>query len=132
MVIRGVNRHEHDPTTGRTVSHDVVVQDLLLMKRYNVNAIRTSHYPNHPHFYDLCNYYGLYVCDEANHETHGLWDYFANHPDWTNALLDRAERMVNRDRNHPCIIIWSLGNEASYGFNHERMAESVFFILFLF
>jgi len=122
IYIRGVNRHEHDPTTGRVVDHDTDVQDILLMKRHNLNAVRTSHYPNHPHFYDLCDYYGIYICDEANHETHGLWSYFCNNPDYAKALLSRVERMVNRDRNHACVIIWSLGNEASYGSNHESMA----------
>jgi len=118
ILIRGVNRHEHDPDTGHVVSHESMVRDLRLMKQHNINAVRTSHYPNVPEWYDLCDEYGLYVIDEANIESHGA-QHLARDPDWREAHLDRTMRMVQRDKNHPCIIIWSLGNEAGDGPNFE-------------
>jgi beta-galactosidase/beta-glucuronidase len=121
--IQGVNRHEHDPLTGKAVSVESMRQDIVLMKRFNINTVRTSHYPNDPRWYDLCDRYGLYVIDEANIESHGLWDKPAKDPLWEKAFVDRGMRMVQRDRNHPCVIIWSLGNESGYGPNHDRMAE---------
>jgi len=123
IIIKGVNRHEHDPVMGRTVDEDLMVKDILLMKQFNVNAVRTSHYPNHPRWYELCNEYGLYVMDEANLESHAFWSKFTLDPVWRPAFLDRAKRMVLRDVNHPSIIFWSLGNEAGYGPNHDAMAE---------
>ena len=93
------------------------------MKKFNINAVRTSHYPNHPRWYELCDEYGIYVMDEANIESHYFWSKFTKDPKWENAFLDRAKRMVYRDVNHPSIIIWSLGNEAGYGPNHEIMAN---------
>lgn len=123
IIIKGVNRHEHDPVMGRTVDEDLMVKDILLMKQFNVNAVRTSHYPNHPRWYELCNEYGLYVMDEANLESHAFWSKFTLDPVWRTAFLDRAKRMVLRDVNHPSIIFWSLGNEAGYGPNHDAMAE---------
>ncbi|MCC9075631.1 DUF4981 domain-containing protein [Litorilinea aerophila] len=123
LVIRGVNRHEHDPDTGHTVTVASMVQDIRLMKQFNLNAVRTSHYPNDPRWYELCDYYGIYLIDEANLESHGVWDRLAKDPAWEQAFLARAAAMVARDRNHPSVIIWSLGNESGYGPNHDAMAE---------
>ena len=123
IIIKGVNRHEHDPNMGRTVDENLMVKDILLMKQFNVNAVRTSHYPNHPRWYELCNEYGLYVMDEANLESHAFWSKFTLDPVWRPAFVDRAQRMVLRDVNHPSIIFWSLGNEAGYGPNHDAMAN---------
>lgn len=119
---KGVNRHEHDPRTGHTVSVESMVQDIRLMKQFNINAVRTCHYPNDPRWYDLCDRYGLYVIDEANVETHGVWEIPANDPAFREAFVDRVARMVERDKNHPCVVIWSLGNESGYGPNHDVMA----------
>ena len=128
VLLRGVNRHEMHPTRGHAVPPAAMVEDILLMKQHNVNAVRTSHYPDDPRWYDLCDRYGLYVIDEADLETHGFgyygdWGYLAKHPDWQEAFLDRAVRMVERDKNHPSVIMWSLGNESGYGPNHDAMAE---------
>mgnify|MGYP002640146277 CR=1 FL=1 len=123
IIIKGVNRHEHDPITGRTVSDESMIADIKLMKQFNINAVRTSHYPNHPRWYELCDEYGLYLYDEANLESHAFWSKFTLDPIWENAFLERAQRMVLRDVNHPSIIVWSLGNEAGYGPNHDVMAE---------
>ena len=123
LLIRGVNKHEHDPATGHTESLELVEKDLRLMKQHNFNAVRCSHYPHQPGFYDLCDRLGLYVVDEANIETHGLspMNRLSDDPAWAGAFLERVTRMVNRDFNHPCIIIWSLGNESGYGRNHDAM-----------
>jgi beta-galactosidase len=118
VLLKGVNRHEHDPDTGHTITVESMVQDILLMKRNNINSVRTSHYPNYPEWYELCDQYGLYVVDEANIESHGA-QHLAKDPAWLAAHLDRTERMVERDKNHPSIIIWSLGNEAGDGSNFE-------------
>ena len=119
VLFRGVNRHEHEPDTGHAVTFDGMVRDVELMKRHNFNAVRTSHYPNHPVFYQLCDEYGLYVIDEANIESHGLgYDpdrTTANKAEWIPAHLDRFQRMVVRDKNHPSIVTWSLGNEMGDG-----------------
>ncbi len=119
IYIKGVNRHETDPHTGHVVSRDLMLQDIKLMKQYNINAVRSSHYPNHPYWYDLCDKYGLYVIDEANIESHPLAiddnTQIGNELSWLPAHLDRTQRMYFRDRNHPSIIIWSLGNEAGHG-----------------
>lgn len=122
ILIKGVNRHEHDPETGHAVSVDSMIQDILLMKRGNINTVRTSHYPNHPIFYELCNRYGLYVINEANIESHGMGygeASLAKDPSWMEAHVDRVRRMVERDKNHPSVIIWSMGNEAGNGVNFE-------------
>jgi beta-galactosidase len=123
ITIKGVNRHEHEPETGRVVSEEYMVKDIQLMKRFNINAVRTSHYPNVPRWYELCDLYGLYVIDEANIESHGMGyepdKTLGNDPAWKEAHLDRTIRMVERDKNHPSIIIWSLGNEAGDGVNFE-------------
>jgi len=120
-----VNRHEHDPDHGRTVSEEMMIKDIMLMKQYNINAVRTSHYPNCPRWYELCDEFGIYLIDETNIETHELWSKLSKDPDWQNAYVDRVQRMVQRDKNHPSVIIWSLGNESGYGQNHEAMAEWV-------
>lgn len=122
VYIKGVNRHEHDPVTGRYVNIKLMEKDLSLMKRFNINAVRTSHYPNAPEWYDLCDQYGMYVVDEANIEAHGSDPYnpdktLANKREWRHAFMERTRRMVERDKNHPCIIGWSLGNETGYGEN---------------
>lgn len=126
LLIKGVNRHETDPATGRHVSRERMEQDVQIMKRLNVNTVRTSHYPNEPYMYELCNRYGLYVIDEANLETHGVRkEVPASKPEWTAAVIDRLESMVERDKNQPSIIIWSLGNEAGKGENFKIMQEWV-------
>jgi beta-galactosidase len=122
IYLKGVNRHEHDPLNGRYVTNDLMIKDIKLMKRFNINAVRTSHYPNAPEWYDLCDKYGLYVIDEANIEAHGSDPYnpektLADKKEWRLAFLERTQRMVERDKNHPCIIGWSLGNETGYGQN---------------
>ena len=122
VILFGVNRHDHHPETGKTVSEENMLEDILLMKRHNINAVRTAHYPNDPRFYDLCDQYGLYVMDEANIETHKMGSYISSLPEYAAQMLDRGIRMVERDKNHPCIISWSLGNEAGTGPNHEAMA----------
>ncbi|MFC5704723.1 beta-galactosidase [Aeromonas eucrenophila] len=127
LLIRGANRHEHDPALGHVVTPAAMEQDLLLMKRNNFNAVRCSHYPNHPDFYRLCDRLGLYVVDEANLETHGMspMGRLARDPAWSCAFLERVTRMVARDFNHPSIIIWSLGNESGYGAAHDAMYQWV-------
>jgi beta-galactosidase/beta-glucuronidase len=127
LEIRGVNRHDTHPDLGYAVSLESMIQDITLMKQHNINAVRTSHYPNDPRWLDLCDSYGLYVIDEADLETHGFGytdpDIPARRPEWREAFVDRARRMVERDKNHPSIIMWSLGNESGYGPNHDAMAE---------
>ena len=123
ILIKGVNRHDHDPVHGKAVPLEMMIQDAVLMKRHNINAVRTSHYPNDPRWLDLCDRYGLYVFDEANVESHGVWDRLAKDPTWKHAFMERAMRMVERDKNHPSVIVWSLGNESGYGPNHDAMAH---------
>ncbi|MEM0994753.1 MAG: glycoside hydrolase family 2 TIM barrel-domain containing protein, partial [Bacteroidota bacterium] len=122
VILFGVNRHDHDPKTGKAINRDRMLEDILLMKRNNINAVRTSHYPNDAIFYDLCDQYGLYVMDETNIETHASGNYISNRPEYAGQMLDRAIRMVERDKNHPSIISWSLGNESGTGPNHAAMA----------
>lgn len=121
VLIKGVNRHETDPLTGHTISKEAMLRDIKLMKLYNINAVRTSHYPNSEYWLDLCDQYGIYVVGEANIESHGMgYDItktMANRPTWVGAHLMRVQRMVERDKNHPAIVIWSMGNEAGNGFN---------------
>lgn len=124
VVIQGVNRHEWNPHRGRTLSRQDMIRDIRLMKRFNINAVRTSHYPNHPLWYDLCDEFGIYVFDEANMESHAFWDRFSMDPVWHPAMKDRAERMVYRDRNHPSVIAWSMGNESGYGPGHHLMIQA--------
>jgi beta-galactosidase len=123
ILIGGVNRHEHEPVRGHAVTVESMVEDILLMKRHNINGVRTSHYPNDPRWYELCDQYGLYVYDEANIESHGVWDQLAKDPSWKTAFMERGIRMVERDKNHPCVIVWSMGNESGYGPNHEALAD---------
>ncbi len=119
---RGVNRHEQSPSTGRVMTEESMLQDILLMKQANINAVRTCHYPNNPRWYELCDEYGLYVLDEADIEEHGLRGKLASDPEWNAAFMDRAIRMAVRDRNHPSIVFWSMGNEAGYGFNFASIS----------
>ena len=126
IKLKGVNYHSHHMDYGYYVPREVIESDIITMKKFNINAIRASHYPQDEFFYEMCNKYGMYVMDECNLETHGV--RFKNvpgsNPLWTNAVVDRMERMVLRDRNHPSIIIWSLGNEAGFGSNFDRMREA--------
>ncbi|CAA0808961.1 glycoside hydrolase family 2 protein [Striga hermonthica] len=127
VMIRGVNRHEHHPRLGKTNLESCMVQDLVLMKQHNINAVRNSHYPQHQRWYELCDLFGMYMIDEANIETHGFHlcsnvRHPTSEPVWASAMLDRVVGMVDRDKNHTCIISWSLGNEASYGPNHGALA----------
>ncbi|MCF7855633.1 MAG: hypothetical protein K9N51_12600, partial [Candidatus Pacebacteria bacterium] len=128
VIFKGVNRHDHDPERGKAVSMGKMLHDILLMKQHNINTVRTSHYPNDARFYDLCDYYGMYVVDEADVECHGMgaagdWNRLSNDPAWEAAYVDRMARMVERDKNHPSIVMWSLGNEAGCGRNHKAMAD---------
>ena len=127
ITIQGVNRHDTHPDLGHAVSFESMVKDVTLMKQHNINAVRTSHYPNDPRWLDLCDRYGLYVVDEADLECHGFGisgdlSQLSKDPAWEAAFIDRARRMVERDKNHPSIILWSLGNESGYGPNHDAMA----------
>lgn len=121
VLLKGVNRHEHNPDTGKVVDRALMERDIQLMKRFNINAVRTSHYPNSPAWYDLCDRYGLYVLDEANIESHHYGNdrrnRLTNDPAWQAAHLDRVRRMVERDKNHPSVILWSFGNESGDGLN---------------
>jgi len=119
----GVNRHDHHPVKGKALSREDIRRDVLQIKQFNINCIRTSHYPNDPYFYDLCDSFGILVIDEANYETHGIGGILSNDPNWAHAMMERSNRMVLRDKNHPSVIIWSLGNEAGRGPNNAAMAE---------
>ncbi|GAD01984.1 beta-galactosidase [Agarivorans albus] len=123
VLIRGVNRHEHDPELGHVMTEATMLQDIKLLKQNNFNAVRTAHYPNHPRWYELCDEYGLLLVDETNLETHGMFPMkrLSDDPQWMHAYMQRVTRMVARDKNHPSIIIWSLGNESGYGSNHDAM-----------
>lgn len=133
VKLKGVNRHDSHPTLGQTIPLNHMIQDLNLMKAHNINTIRTSHYPNDPRFLELCDQYGFYVVDEADLECHGIgsaegWAEGAFHrlavnPAWELAFVDRAVRMVERDKNHACVTMWSMGNESGYGANHIAMAR---------
>ncbi|RMG69539.1 MAG: DUF4981 domain-containing protein [Bacteroidetes bacterium] len=128
VYLKGVNRHELSPTGGRAVTEAEMLTDIRLMKQHNINAVRTSHYPNHPLWYELCDQYGLYLIDEANIESHQLWEEgrtLAKDPAFRDAFIDRGVSMVMRDRNHPSIIIWSLGNETGLGQNLRDMASEM-------
>ena len=128
VKLRGVNRHDHHPRTGRYVDRETYDIDIQLMKLANVNFLRTSHYPDDPFLYELCDRYGIFVMDEANQESHGYGyanEYMGNQPDWKEAHVDRATSLVQRDKNHPSIILWSLGNEGGVGPNIMAMKETV-------
>jgi len=119
---RGVNRHEHDPVLGKVMTEELLLKDILLMKQCNINAVRTCHYPNKTRWYELCDSLGMYVMDEADIEEHGLRGKLASDPDWALAFMDRAIRMAERDKNHACVIMWSMGNEAGYGPNFAAIS----------
>ena len=121
LIMRGANLHEHSAYTGRSVTEEELKNQLLKLKEFNFNAVRTCHYPKSSRFYDLCDELGLYVVDEANIETHGYGGGLSDHPTWTDAYMQRGMRMCLRDKNHPCVIIWSLGNESGVGANHAAM-----------
>lgn len=150
LLLRGTNRHDHHPHFGRAVPLDFMREDLLLMKRHNINALRTSHYPAHPRLYDMADELGLWVMDEADLECHGFYDavarpldipeemdyearkaltfpqaakFTSDNPDWREAYVDRIRQLIQRDKNHPSVIMWSLGNEAFYGQNHAAMYD---------
>ncbi len=134
LKIRGVNRHEFAAETGRTITREQMEQDVINIKANNMNAVRTSHYPNHPYFYELCDKFGLYVMDETNLETHGSWNYSGQFQEntvpgdwdyWTGAVVRRAENMVMRDKNHACVFSWSLGNESYDGENFKKMRQKI-------
>ncbi len=125
ILIKGVNRHEHDPHTGRTITVESMLKDISLMKQFNINAVRCCHYPNNPEWYALCDEYGLYLVDEANIESHGMDAHpdgtLANYPEWEGAFMERMARMMERDRNFTSIITWSMGNESGYGKHFETL-----------
>ncbi len=132
VLFNGVNRHEFSHMRGRSITKEDMLQDVITMKKHNINAVRTSHYPNHPYWYELCDQYGLYVIDETNLETHGLWSYGqqdiinaipGDKEEWTANVIDRCHSMLHRDKNHPSIVIWSLGNESFGGTNFIKMKE---------
>lgn len=129
VEIKGTNRHEFDPVNGRVITRESMIKDIILMKQHNFNAVRTCHYPDVPEWYDLCDEYGLYVMDEANIESHELWAvrkvYLAEDPAWKNAWIDRGVRMAERDKNHPGIISWSMGNETGWGTNFDSMYRAI-------
>ena len=122
VMIKGVNRHEWDERTGKVISRADMVRDIEILKQHNFNAVRTSHYPNDELWYDLCDQYGIYLVDEADIETHDFLSYTCRDPRYATAFLERGIRMVQRDKNHASVILWSLGNESGYGPNHDAMA----------
>ena len=130
LKLLGVNRHDSNPVTGHTCSMLDMENDIKIIKRHNCNCIRTSHYPNDPRFLELCDEYGVYVVDEADLETHGFahvgyWHQLSESPDWTEAYVDRAARLYERDKNHGCVVMWSLGNESGIGKNHAAMRDYI-------
>ncbi len=128
VLLKGANRHEHDPDKGHYITRESMMQDILLMKRFNLNTVRTCHYPDDPLWYELCDEYGLYLVDEANIESHGMGynlnRTLGNKPIWEKAHVDRMVRMMERDKNHPSVIIWSMGNEAGSGCNFDATAKA--------
>nr|WP_161636257.1 glycoside hydrolase family 2 TIM barrel-domain containing protein [Saccharicrinis fermentans] len=130
ILLKGVNRHEHDALFGHVVSEQAMIEDIKLMKQFNINAVRTSHYPNDPKWYALCDKYGIYLYDEANIESHGygykIDETLANKPEWKNAHVSRVLNMVERDKNHPSVIVWSMGNEAGTGMNFLEAYKQVY------
>lgn len=126
ILFKGTNRHEHHPVRGHYITRDDMIRDIKLMKQHNINAVRTCHYPDVPEWYDLCDEYGLYVWDEANIESHGMGygrESLAKRPEWTESHLHRIQNMAERDKNHPCIVAWSMGNEAGDGVCFDRCAD---------
>lgn len=130
ILLNGVNRHDYSPKEGRCVTYEQMKADVALMKQHNINAVRCSHYPANEVFYDLCDEYGLYVIDEADLECHGFewvgnYGWITDNPEWEKAYVDRSVRMVKRDRNHPSILMWSMGNESYFGCNFRKAAEAI-------
>ena len=130
ILLNGVNHHDFNPREGRCVTYEQIRSDIILMKRYNMNAVRCSHYPSNEYFYDLCDEFGLYVIDEADLECHGFewvenYNWITDDPGWQMAYVDRNVRMVQRDRNHPSVIMWSMGNESGFGNNFKRAAQEI-------
>lgn len=128
VKIKGVNRHEFDMYNGRTLTGKSMIQDIVLMKQHNINAVRASHYPNLPEWYALCDEYGLYVMDEANVESHGLWRdsyHIGERDEWEKAIVERNVNMVQRDKNHPSIVFWSMGNESGWGKNFDAAYKAM-------
>ncbi len=130
LLINGVNHHDYNPREGHTVTYEQMKDDIILMKQHNINAVRCSHYPANGYFYDLCDEYGLYVIDEADLECHGFewvenYTWITDEPSWERAYVDRSVRMVKQNRNHPCIIMWSMGNESSFGCNFRSAAKAI-------
>ena len=127
VLLKGVNRHEHHPETGHVIDKESMLKDIQLMKQLNINAVRSSHYPNDPRWYNLCDEYGLYVYDEANIESHGMGyspqNTLGNNKLWQEAHVERVLNMARRDKNHPSIIVWSMGNEAGTGVKFSRMLQ---------
>ena len=128
IKFKGMNRHDYHPRNGRVVSREEIEQDIILMKQFNVNAIRTCHYPNSYYLYDLCDVYGMYLIDETDLECHGFeltgnYSWISDDPSWELAYVSRLVRMIERDKNHPSILMWSLGNESSTGCNFRKMAD---------
>ncbi len=126
---KGVNRHDSHPRLGYATPMEHIRRDIMIFKRHNINMVRTSHYPNDPRFLELCDEYGIYVVDEADLECHGMgvhgFETFTKKDEWRESYLDRAERLLERDKNHPSVIVWSLGNESGAGINHKRMSEYI-------
>lgn len=130
ILLNGVNHHDYNPKEGRSVTYEQMKEDIILMKQHNINAVRCSHYPANGYFYDLCDEYGLYVIDEADLECHGFewvenYTWITDDPSWEKAYVDRSVRMVKQNRNHPCIIMWSMGNESSFGCNFRSAAQAI-------
>lgn len=125
ILIKGVNRHDHHPETGKCIDRNTMLKDIFLLKQFNFNAVRTSHYPNDPLWYDLCDKYGILIIDEANVESHANAPFICRNQRWQHCFRERISRMVIRDKNHPCIFAWSLGNESGYGINHDLAADWV-------
>lgn len=130
ILLNGINHHDYNPKEGRVVSYEQMKSDVILMKQHNINAVRCSHYPANEYFYDLCDEYGLYVINEADLECHGFewvenYDWITDDPEWEASYVDRSVRMVKRDRNHPSIIMWSMGNESSFGCNFRSAAKAI-------
>ncbi len=130
ILLNGVNHHDYDPKEGRSVSYERMKEDVILMKQHNINAVRCSHYPANEYFYDLCDEYGLYVINEADLECHGFewlenYTWITDDPAWEKSYVDRSVRMVKRDRNHPCILMWSMGNESAFGCNFRSAAQAI-------
>ena len=130
IKLRGVNHHDTHPVYGHAEPIADVYEDLLIIKEHNMNCVRTSHYPADPRFYEYCDRLGLWVCDEADIETHGAEvcgnrSVISDDPAWEHVYLDRAARLVERDKNHPCVVMWSLGNESGFGADHHAMSRFI-------